>query len=72
MHNNRPFIDWWYIEGSAAILVSGLGRHILMTVGFMEAHFQCADPEDSGKNQSYNGKRQIQDEKFLNLKMSTK
>ena len=31
----------------------------------MEAHFQCADPEDPGKNQCYNGKRQIQVEKFL-------
>ena len=26
----------------------------------MEAHFQCADPEDPGKNQCYNGKSQIQ------------
>ena len=38
----------------------------------MEADFQCADPEDPGKIQCYNGKRQIQVEKFLNLKMSTK
>ena len=72
VHNNRPFIDWWYIEGTAAILVSGLGRHVLITVWFMEAHFQCADPEDPGKNQCYNGKRQIQVQKFFNLKISTK
>ena len=72
MHNNRPFIDWWYIEGTAAVIVSGLGRHVLITVWFMEAHFQCADPEDPGKYQCYNGKRQIQVQKFFNLKISTK
>ena len=38
----------------------------------MKAHFQCADPEDPGKNQCYNGKRQIQVQKFFNFKISTK